>query len=126
MRALGRLGGSSGSCGGGGTGVLGSREIAGDLVLANFEDDKFVGRHARSAAHVELDGLAGGFVFLFDGAVVDENRDGIFGLFLVGLVERDLHGADFLRGLALGDLEFVVVAIAAALQLFEVVAIVRD
>src|ERR1700692_3300093 len=111
MRALGRLGGSSGS----GAGVLGSRKIAGDLVLADFEDDKFVGRHARSAAYVELHGLAGGLVFLFDGAVVDENGDGVLGLFLIGLVERDLHGADFLRGLALGDFEFVVIAIAAAL-----------
>src|SRR5262249_33779275 len=80
----------------------------------------------RSSAHVELHRLAGGLVFLLNRTIIDKNGDGVLRFLLVGLVQRDLHRTDLLRGLALGDLEFVVVAVAAGLQLFHVVAIVRD
>src|SRR6267154_5814203 len=74
------------ACRGGGSGrwgasILGRREITSDLILADFEDDEFVGRHARTAADIELNRLAGCFIFLFYRAVVDENRHSVLGLF---------------------------------------------
>src|SRR6202047_1300757 len=86
-RSLRRLGGRGRGSSRRSTAFLRSRKISGDLILADFKDDKFVRRHARTAAHVELHGLAGGLVFLFDGTVVDEDGHGVLGFFLVGLVQ---------------------------------------
>src|SRR5882757_7874043 len=102
--------------------VLGRRKVAGDLVLANGEDDDFI-RHAARASDVKLHGFAGSFVFLFNLAIVGDERHGVLGFFGIGLVEIDLDGADALRVLGPLDAEFVVVAIAAALEVFEVVVV---
>ncbi len=75
---------------------------------------------------VKLNGFAGSFVLLFDGFVVGDDGHGILRFFGIGSVERDLHGADALRGLGFLHGELVVVAIAAALEFFEVVAIAGD
>src|SRR3982075_908632 len=119
-----RLSSSGRRTGRGSSTLFGGRKVARDLILPDFEHDEFVRRHARTATDVELHGLAGGLVFLFDGAVIDEDGHGVLGFFLIGFVQRDLDGADLLRGLTLGDLKFVIIAVAAALELFEVVAIV--
>src|ERR1700739_1793425 len=71
------------------TGVFRSGEVAGDLAFADFEDDDFVRRGARTTLHVELHGLAGSFIFFLDRLVVGENGHGVFGFFLIGLVESD-------------------------------------
>src|SRR6267154_749002 len=105
--------------------VLGRRKVAGDLVLANGEDDDFI-RHAARASDVKLHGFAGSLVFLFDLPIVRDERHSVLGFFGIGLVEIDLDGADALRVLGPLDAEFVVVAIAAALEVFEVVVIARD
>src|SRR5258706_11549383 len=60
LRCLGRLGSRSRGSSRRSTAFFGRRQIAGDLILADFKDYEFVGRHARTAAHVELHGLAGG------------------------------------------------------------------
>src|SRR6202166_1499993 len=121
--------GSGRGCGGRGgraASVLGGREITLDLILAHVEHHYFVGSHSRGATHVKLDRLSSGFVFLLDGAIVGKNGNGVTGLFLVGLIQRHLHRANALGSLAFLHGEFVVVAIAAAPQLFQVVAVVRN
>src|SRR5208337_1945561 len=55
---------------------LGRGKIAGDLVLADLEHDDLIGRHVRTALHVELHGLAGGLVLLLDGPVIGEDGHG--------------------------------------------------
>src|SRR5271165_199886 len=107
-------------------GVFGSGQIAGDLVLAYVEDDDFVGGLFGGALYIELDGLAGSFVLLLDGFVVGQHGDREPGFFRIGLVQRHLHGTDALRGLGFGKREFVIVAVAAALEFFEVVLIVGN
>src|ERR1700722_17453929 len=121
--------GSRRGCGGRGgpaTSVLGCREITLDLILAHVEHHYFVGSHSGGATHVKLDRLSSGFVFLLDRAIVGKNGNGVTGLFLVGLIQRHLHRANALGSLAFLNGKFVVVTIAAAAQLFQVVAVVRD
>src|ERR1700732_640720 len=115
-RSLRRLGGRGRGSSRRSTAFLRSRKISGDLILADFKDDKFVRRHARPAAHVELYGLAGGLIFLLDGSVIHKHRHGVLRFFQVNLVQCDLNWPDLLRRLALGDFEFVIVSVAAALE----------
>src|ERR1700674_126771 len=118
-----RRGGGRGS---GGAAFLGGREIAGDLIFADVENDDFVGGHARAAFHIELDGFAGSLVLLFDGLVVSYDGHGVLCFFRIGLVKRHLHRADALRVLGFLERELVIVAVAPALEIFQVVPIVRD
>src|SRR6202030_1378358 len=115
-----------GSRGGRASGVLGCRQIALDLILAHVEHHYFVGSHSGGAPHVKLDRLSSGFVFLLDGAIISKNCDRIPGLFLVGLIQSHLDWANTLGSLAFLDGKLVVVAVATAPQLFQVVAVVRN
>jgi len=103
---------------------LGVRKIAGDLVLANGEDDDFVG-HAARASDVNCTGSPEVLSFL---SICDRRRRASWctWIFWDRSVEIDLDGADALRILGSLDAEFVVVAVAAALEVFEVVVIARD
>src|ERR1700740_3256701 len=105
--------------------ILGSREVAGYLILADVENDHFVRSHAR-APHIKLHGFAGGLVLFFDSAIIHENGYRVLGSFLVGFGEVHLDRSNPLRSLGSFQREFVIVAVAAALQLLQVVAIVGD
>src|ERR1700693_5886783 len=99
--------------------LLGSGQVAGDLGFANVADHEFVRSQAGAALDVELNGFAGGFLFFLDGLVVGENGDGVLGFFLVALIEAHLDGANALRGLGLLQSEFIVVAMAATLEILD-------
>src|SRR5215472_643229 len=47
-------------------GILGSSQIAGDLILVDVKDHDFIRRLARTSLDVELYGLARGLVFFLD------------------------------------------------------------
>src|SRR6266481_1942028 len=117
---------SRGGRGSSGAAFLGRREIAGDLILADVEYDDFVGGHARAALHIELNGFAGSFILLFDGLVVSYDGHGVLCFFRIGLVKRHLHRADALRVLGFLQGELVIVAVAPAPEIFQVIAVVRD
>src|SRR5215467_9402848 len=121
---LGRRSGGSGCSAG--AGILRRRKITGNLVFADVEYHHFIRRHARRTLHVKLHRFARSFVLLFYGFVVRVHRHRVFGLLLVHLVQRDLHGANSLRRFGLRDGELVVVAFAAPLQVFQVVVVARN
>src|SRR6516164_4290319 len=77
---------AGGSCPAGG---LRRRQIPGDLVLVHIEYHDFIRRGVRGALHVELDRFARRLILLLDGLVVGQNRDRIFRLLLVRLVQGD-------------------------------------
>src|SRR6202158_5098766 len=79
-RGVGRRG-RGGGRGSGGTAVLRGREIAGDLTLADVENDDFVRGHAGAAFYIELNGLAGSLVLLLDGLVVSNDGHGVLWFF---------------------------------------------
>ena len=73
-----------------------------------------------------MDRLARGFVFLFDVFVVSDDVDGVLGFLGIRLDQGNLNRPDALRVFGFLYREFVVVAVAAAPQLLEVIAVVGD
>src|SRR5690348_11886779 len=106
--------------------VLGSRKIAGCLVFVDVENDDFVRSHPRHALHIELHRLARSFVLLLYGPVVDEDGHRVLGFLGVRPIERELNRTNLLPILGLCECEFVIIAIAAALELLEIVMVACD
>src|SRR5262249_48922192 len=93
--------------------ILWRAQVAGDFVLVDGPDYHLI-KHVITAG-IELYGLAGVLVFLFDGAVVSRHVERVLALLRIGLLElqRDRRNGLGLR--TLQQREFIILTIAFVL-----------
>ena len=88
---------------------LGRTDVTGNVVFAQLIDDQF--QRARSALHVEIDGLHGCLILALGDLVVELEADGESIPLDVGLLQLKGHIPDTLRRALLRQLELKIVTV---------------